>query len=133
MGCSIKKNYAANKMLLVDTNILAYFFNGDKVAGNIIAQNEIAISSITYVEILCNKQLSTQQRKLVHEFLNTTFICHTNSEITELAYGFCLTYNIKPLDAIIVATASFLNTDLATADKKLFKVKEVTVLPVLFS
>jgi predicted nucleic acid-binding protein len=66
MGYCIKKNYAANNMLLVDTNILAYFFNGNKVAGSIIAHNEIAISSITYVEILCNKQLNTQQRKLVH-------------------------------------------------------------------
>ncbi|MBS1579971.1 MAG: PIN domain-containing protein [Bacteroidetes bacterium] len=115
-------------MLLVDTNIIAYFFNGDINAGNLIAQNEIAISAITYTEILSNKNLNKEQRLLVHDFLNTIFICHTNAEITETAISYCLSYNIKPMDAIILATAKFLNTSIATADKKLFKIKEVTIL-----
>lgn len=119
-------------MLLVDTNIIAYFFNGNKAAGKIILDNEIPISSITYTEILGNNKLSKEQRQLVAEFLNTTFICHTNDEIARIAISFCLSYNIKPLDVIIAATAKFLNLGLATADKKMFKLKEVSVLKLKF-
>ncbi|MFY8128447.1 MAG: type II toxin-antitoxin system VapC family toxin [Chitinophagaceae bacterium] len=114
-------------MILVDTNVLAYFFNGNNNAGKIISENEIAISSLTYTEILSNKKLSKSQRQLVVEFLDSTFICHTNSQISNLAVSFCLTYNLKPMDAIIVATAKFLNVGFATADKELFKISEVPI------
>jgi predicted nucleic acid-binding protein len=82
---------------------------------------------------LSNKKLSKSQRQLVVEFLDSTFICHTNNQISNLAVSFCLTYNLKPMDSIIVATAKFLNVGFATADKALFKISEVPITRLIIS
>ncbi|TAE13947.1 MAG: type II toxin-antitoxin system VapC family toxin [Bacteroidetes bacterium] len=39
-------------------------------------------------------------------------------------------YNLKPMDALIVATAKFLRANLVTADKQLFKISEVKVVQI---
>jgi predicted nucleic acid-binding protein len=118
-------------MILIDTNVVAYFFSGNKNAGSIIAHNEIAISINTYIEILSNKNLNKLERSIVNEFLNSNFLCYTNAEIAELAISIGLSYNIKPMDAIIIATAKYLNIGLATADKKLFKIKEIPIIELI--
>ncbi len=117
-------------MIVVDTNVLAYFFEGKDFAGEIVSQNEIAISSVSYVEILSNKKLTSKHREIVEEFLQTLFINQTNHLICETAIKFSLTYNIKTADALIAATAKFLNVPFVTADEKLHKIKEIEIIKI---
>ena len=117
-------------MVVLDTNILVYFFEGEDFVKEFIYQNEVAVSSITYIELLSNKKLTTGYREIVEEYLQTLFINQTSHFICETAIKFSLTYNIKAADAIIAATAKFLNLPLVTADTKLHIIKEIEIIKI---
>ena len=56
--------------LLLDTNIIIYYLNGDKTAFNLIANNTIFISVITEMELLSFKNLTKEDKKTIDELLS---------------------------------------------------------------
>jgi len=55
----------------------------------------------------------------------------TNPLITELAIKFRLSYNLIVTDAVIAATAKYLDSPLVTYDAEFFKIKEIKVIPFI--
>lgn len=117
-----------NNRLIVDTNIIAYFFEGDKYAGKIILEKDYSISAVTYIELLSNLRYSKVHRSVIKDFLNTTPIIQTIPSICDIAIDIRLSYNIKLPDAIIAATAHYLDLPLMTADQSFFKIKEIEII-----
>ncbi len=130
-GLSIKKvsGMANNKTRVCDTNVLIYFFAGNAKAGEIIAQSNIAVSSMTSIELQVNSRQTVKERDIINDFLGGVTLVETNLFINELAIKFRLTYNLLVPDAIIAATAKYLGASLATADASFFKIKEIEIIP----
>ncbi len=117
------------KEFLFDTNVLIYFFEGNKDAAKLLEDNEFFLSSISFVELLSNLQMLPQRREVIKDFLLTTTIIQTNMDICEKASKLRLSYAIKLPDAIIAATAQYLGLPFITADAAFFKIKEIEIIP----
>ena len=120
---------ANSKTIVCDTNILIYFFSGNTNAGKIISAYNIAVSSMSYIELQANHNQTFKEREIVKDFLGGVSMIETNPFINDLAIKFRLTYNLKVPDAIIAATAKYLDASLVTSDAAFYKIKEIKVIP----
>jgi predicted nucleic acid-binding protein len=115
--------------LILDTNVIAYFFEGNKQAGKIVNLNDIVISAIILIETLSSKKIPTDKREVMEGFLQALTVIESNPQINKIAIGFRLKYSLDTPDAIIAATAKYLDLPLVTADKVFFKIKEIEIIP----
>jgi predicted nucleic acid-binding protein len=105
---------------LLDTNTVLYLLNGDDALTHLLQDKNIFISVITEMELLCWPGLEEHSsinkiKKVLEEFT----IIGLENEVKEIAIEFRRKYKLKLPDAIILATANFLNLPLITGDKKL--------------
>lgn len=117
------------RSLIIDTNIIAYFLEGNKEAGKLIHLNNIVISSISFIETLSNRKIPEGKRHLMEEFLLSFAVIETNPPVNKIAIDLRLKYSLDTPDAIIAATAKYQNLALVTADKVFFKIKEIDTIP----
>lgn len=112
--------------LFLDTNIIIYYLNGDKTAYNLVANNKIFISVITEMELLSFKNLTRQDDKIIRELLSLFTIIPIEDSIKSKAIELRKNNNFKLPDAIIVASAIYLNCSFVSADRKLLDIDEVS-------
>ena len=120
---------AKGRSVVFDTNVLIYFFAGNDNAGEAVRQYNTIISSITTIELLSGKKQTLKERELIRDFLEGVTPFQTTPLISELAIKFRLSYNLIVTDAIIAATAKYLDTPLITSDAAFFKIKEIEIIP----
>jgi predicted nucleic acid-binding protein len=114
--------------LFVDTNILLYLLNGDKVVSELLDSKKIFISFISEIELLSFRKLSTQENKIIRQLLSDCTLIDMNEEIKLKTIELKLNYNLKIPDAIIGATSSYLKIPLVTADKQFKSVKNIDLI-----
>ena len=114
--------------LIVDSNILIFWLQGNKDATQFLSQNEIYLSFISELEILSLPVLSSKEILRIKNFLQKYFIIDINDFVKESTLELRRKYLIQLPDAIILATALFLDLPFVTADKRLFKIKEVKII-----
>jgi predicted nucleic acid-binding protein len=114
--------------LFVDTNILLYLLNGDKIVTELLNSKKIFVSFITEIELLSFKKLSTQEIKIIRQLLSDCTLIGMNDEIKTKTIELKLNYNLKIPDAIIGATSSYLKIPLVTADKKFKQVENINLI-----
>lgn len=111
----------------VDTNILLYILSGHQSIEKIINYN-LFISEITEIELLGYKNISDTQLKNRHNLLTNCTLVNLSEPIKQITIALRQNYNIKIPDAIIAATAIYLNLPLITADKGFKKIEELNLL-----
>lgn len=115
--------------VLLDTNIVLYLLNGSDELEHLLQGANIFVSVITKVELLSHPALDETGEQVIHELLAQTTIMEFAPGIQQATVDLRKRYKLKLPDAIIAATASFLNVRLITADKRFAKLKdEVDVL-----
>lgn len=114
--------------LFVDTNILLYLLNGDKIVTELLNSKKIFVSFITEIELLSFKKLSTQEIKIIRQLLSDCTLIDMNEEIKLKTIEFKLNYNLKIPDAIIGATSFYLKIPLVTADKQFKRVENIDLI-----
>ena len=114
--------------LVADTNIILYLFNGDNFIADLLNEIQVYISFITELELLSFKSLTLSEQKKIESFLQECTIIDVTPTIKQTAIKFCKEYSLKLPDAIISATAHFLNLPLLTADKAMKKVKDIDII-----
>jgi hypothetical protein len=114
--------------ILVDTNIFQFLLEGSEDVSFLVDGAIIYISVINQVEILSWKKFSKAEQSIINSLLDNLIIIHTNNEIAKRAAMFRKSYSIKLPDAIIAATCYLHNLPLLTADKELFKIKEINII-----
>ena len=114
--------------LFVDTNILLYLLNGDKVVSELLDSKKIFISFISEIELLSFKKLSSQEIKIIRQLLSDCTLIDINEEIKTKTIELKLNYNLKIPDAIIGATSSYLKIPLVTADKQFKQVENINLI-----
>src|SRR5690625_836669 len=100
--------------LLLDTNIILYFLNGDDTLAPLLQENDLVISIIAEVELLGYEALTGNELIRTKEFLNLCTIINITTDIKERAIKIRRRYKIKLPDAFIMATASSLDIPLVT-------------------
>lgn len=117
-----------NSFLLVDTNIILYYLNGDKRLAEVLDGNHLVVSFITELEILSYKNFSKLEHQRVISFLeNECVIVDINNSIKLETIDIRTNYQLKLPDAIIAATALSMNIPLLSADKGFKKLKKLDV------
>lgn len=127
MGWLFKKKFAMNgSKYLADTNILLYFISGNQGIFE-YTDNEFYISEITEIELLGNKGITPLQLKYRRKIIDNCTIIPLSENIKHLTISLKQIYTLKIPDAIIAATAIYLNIPLLTADKDFKKIKELNL------
>lgn len=116
--------------LVVDTNIILYLFSGDSLIADLLNNRQIYISFITELELQSFKFQSVKEKKIIELFLSECTIIDITPAIKSMTIELRKTYSLKLPDAIVVATAHFLNMPLITADKALKKVEDIDIILV---
>lgn len=118
--------------LLIDSNILIYWLNGNLSAAEILTENYIHYSIITEIEVKGHISfISNNQKSSLQRVLNRFTKIQLSEEIKDRAIEYKIEYNLKTPDAIIAATARHLKIPLITADKKILQVENI--ITVLFT
>jgi len=123
-----------NNKLLLDTNIIIYYFNGIIIDSKIdqILKESFNISIITKIEFLSWQKLQTD-KKLEEQALN--FISHANiyeltDDIANMVINIRQQFKIKTPDAIIGATALVHGFDIVTNNVDDFKNLDLKIFSV---
>jgi predicted nucleic acid-binding protein len=115
--------------LLADTNILIYFLEGNPQY-EILADEVSAISVISEIEMLGHTGISTDQAKIIREFLDSFEIFELTPGIKEIAISLKQRQRLKLPDAVIAATAIYHDLVLFTSDRDFKKIKGLNLMLV---
>lgn len=102
---------------LVDTNILIYLFKGNERIFELLNGRDIWVSFITEMEVLAFDGHTQKELQTIKEFLGECRIVDINRSIKDAAIDIRKNDKVKLPDAIIAATAYYLDLPLITADK----------------
>jgi len=116
---------------LVDSNIIIYHLNNESIATKFLSQNyqEIAISQITYVEVL-SFPFSTEQEIEVKILLSKFKILDVDQAISNQAVENRKIKKIKLPDNLIASTAMINSLIIVTRNVKDFRSFDVEVLNI---
>jgi predicted nucleic acid-binding protein len=117
---------------LVDTNILIYFLEGEKVAVSFfkkIIDDDIYISIINKIEVLSFPDLSEKEEKSISMFLSNFITLEINNTVAEETIRIRKKYRLKLPDAVICATSIIHDKILVSRNEKDFiRVNELKFL-----
>lgn len=103
--------------ILLDTNTVLYFLDGDETLANFIQDKKVFISIITELELLAYKSLTTREIKVIESFIKDIDVINITPEIKLLSIKTRRSTHLKLPDCIIAATALNLQIPLMSADK----------------
>lgn len=113
-------------LIVLDTNVALYYLGGRLI--NPLPAGQYFVSVITEIELLSYPSLSSDQEVLIRDFLTNVTVVGLDSNIKDLAIVLRKTYRLKLPDAVVAATAKFLNAMLLTNDIKLTNLTEINTL-----
>lgn len=114
--------------LLVDTNIVLYFLQGDDEIARFFSDYDLAVSFITELKLLSFGQISTEDDQLIRTFLLYVRIIDITPEIKTQTIEIRKESKLKLPDAIIAATATSQDLPFLTADTGFSKVKDPRII-----
>ncbi|MDO5522774.1 MAG: type II toxin-antitoxin system VapC family toxin [Bacteroidia bacterium] len=112
---------------VADTNFLINVHEGNPITKPFLDTTPI-ISVISEIELLGWRNLSLGDKKKLAALLNDCIIMQLTPEIKNLAIEFKQQNVIKTPDAIIAATAKFLELPLVTSDKGFKKITDMQII-----
>jgi predicted nucleic acid-binding protein len=103
--------------VVCDTNPLIYLLDGNIDVARFLDNKQIYLSVITELELFGKPNLSSQDTEIIDALLNGCFIIDINQEIKYIYREIRQKYSLKLPDAIVAATAIYLDMPLLTFDK----------------
>lgn len=114
--------------LLLDTNIILYFLNGEKTLLDVLESKNLFVSFITQLELLGSKHIDEKSKNIINQFLSECTVIDITQGIKDHTIFISQNYSIKLPDSIIMATSFWLNIPLVTADKDFTKVEYLDLI-----
>ena len=102
--------------VVLDTNIVLYLLNGDKILSQLLFQKKLYLSFITQLELLGFRGITNHQQKEISKFISDCIVIDINDDIKSEVIDLRKKHNLKLPDSIILATARFLSLPLITSD-----------------
>lgn len=110
---------------LLDTNIIIYILQGDKLIAEYLSHKILYTSIICEIELFGSKYLVQREEKQIKNFLAEFTIISIDQSIKNLAILIRKQYSLKIPDAIIAASAVSLEIPLVTSDKVFKQIKDL--------
>jgi len=102
---------------VLDSNVIIDASKGIISTQNIVNEYDYLYSSIiSYVENKGYNYSDNEEKEIVTQILNSVEIVDVNKEIADIAINYRKIKKIKLPDALVLATAKYLNADLLTSD-----------------
>jgi len=114
--------------LLLDTNIILYYLNGDKTLIPLVEENYLYVSVINEIELLGYSDFQKKELEAVKTFLTYCTSENITNDVKEKAINLRRNGGLKLPDAIILATALSKKIPFVTADKAFKKIKEGQII-----
>jgi predicted nucleic acid-binding protein len=114
--------------LLLDTNIILYYLNGDETLIPLVEENHLYVSVINEIELLGYSGFHKKELEAVKTFLSYCTSENITNEVKEKAINLRRNGGLKLPDAIILATALSKKIPFVTADKAFKKIKEGQII-----
>ncbi|MCU0335880.1 MAG: type II toxin-antitoxin system VapC family toxin [Chitinophagaceae bacterium] len=112
---------------LADTNVLLYLLSGNPVVSDFL-DSRLAISEITMLELLGVKDITAERLQIRQALVKNTRLVYLNDEIRSLTISLRQQCKVKLPDALIAATAQWLQVPLLTADRDFAKLPRLQLL-----
>ncbi|MCH5599089.1 PIN domain-containing protein [Niabella ginsengisoli] len=119
-----------NKLLL-DTNALIGYLQGDIALEKMVTSSEILIPVISIIEFLAFNKIEDRDRKLLYDFASEVQVVDLKKDdinLIELISNIRITHKTKLPDAIIAGMAIYSKATLVTNDKGFDKIKNLSLL-----
>lgn len=111
-------------MFVLDTNVLIYYANGERVAIEFFERHErevFYLPTLAVVEFLSYPLLAAEAVAKFKQFASQTILLNLNFAIAELAAELRRIYRMKLADAVIAASALISGSALVTRNIRDFK------------
>jgi len=126
MPSSTKRIYEMSGIsILSDTNPIIYLLDGNAEVAAFLDEKQVWISVITELELFGKKGLSNAEISEIDSLLNSCFIAELTPQIKQISKELMQLYSIRLPDAIIAATAMYLDIPLFSADIEFQKIPEL--------
>ncbi len=102
--------------LICDTNPLVYLLDGNEDVASFLDGKQVWISFISELELFGKKGLNKEEKREINNLIDSCFIADMNLQIKQKTKDLMQKNHIKLPDAIIAATAQYLDLPLFTAD-----------------
>lgn len=119
--------------VLVDTNIIIYILNGNKELADQVHGRYTYLSFVSELELLSFPEISHKEEFVIRSFISDMNLVEMNAAIKRDTIRLRKTYRLKLPDAMVAATALYLNCALLTADKAFKRIEELDVSIALFN
>jgi len=103
--------------IVCDTNPLIYLLDGDRDIARFLNNKQIYVSVITELELFGKQGLSVKENEIIETLLGNCFIIGINQEIKQIYREIKQSHIVKLPDAVIAATAMYLDLPLLTFDQ----------------
>lgn len=112
--------------MIFDTDVLIWYFRGNEKAKQLLKNNEIAMSAITWMELIQGvrnkKELNILNKFLILHNISIYYINEKiNMHAIHLLEEFNLSDGVELADALIAATALYYGEELLTANIKHYR------------
>jgi len=114
--------------IICDTNPLIYLLDGNREIGGFLKGKQIYVSAITELEMFGKQNLSPKESNIIDTLLEYCFVIDINQEIKTIYKEIKQKYSLKLPDALIAATAIYLDIPLLTFDKEFKSVSELKLI-----
>ena len=114
--------------IICDTNPLIYLLDGNKEIGSFLKDKQLYVSTITELEMFGKQNLSKKESNIIDTLLEYCFVIDINQEIKTIYKEIKQKYSLKLPDAVIAATAIYLDIPLLTFDKEFKSVSELKLI-----
>ena len=116
------------KSVVLDTNSLLYFLNGDPDVSSFLFDYQPIVSFVTELELLSAPELSVSEKLSIQEILkNLTIVSYTKEHKNDIV-KLRAQKKLRLPDAIIASLAITLGLPLVTADKALRNIPDIDVI-----
>jgi predicted nucleic acid-binding protein len=102
--------------MVCDTNPLIYLLDGNRDIARFLNGKQLYLSVITELELFGKQNLSAQDGEVIDALLGGCFVVGINREVKQLYREIKQRQAIKLPDAVIAATAIYLDMPLLTFD-----------------
>lgn len=102
--------------VVLDTNIVLYLLNGDRVLSGMLYQKKLYISFISQLELFGFRGITTQQQIEISKFIQDCIVIDINEEIKNEVISLRKATKLKLPESIVLATARYLSLPLITSD-----------------
>lgn len=109
---------------LLDTNIVLHVLKGNEGLNNLLDDQDLYLTQISQLELLSYPKITEAETLSIQRFIAQMPIVEINATIMQETIRLRKTYNIGLPDAIIAASALFLDIPLITTDKGFKRVEQ---------